>query len=174
MARKSQGENWTTEDALLCIEGWAREGLSDKQIAKDKIGICENTFIAWKKNYPAIDEALKKGKAPVDFKVENQALKSALGYFVTVKKPIKVKTKKQLKDKGTIEEEHIEYVDEQIYIPPVPALIIYWLKNRKPGTWSDKPVVPTKLDTNDDGFLKAIEGKAMEVWNDEVLDDESE
>lgn len=169
--RKSLAENWITPDGLLCIEGWAREGLKDKQIAKDKIGIGETTFCAWKNKYPEIVEALNKGKAPVDFKVENQALKSALGYTVTIKKPIKVRTKKQLKDKGLIEEEHIEYVEEEIYVPPVPALIIYWLKNRKPDKWKDRPVAPPKTDAVEDNFMKALEASGMDEWEDDEDED---
>ena len=90
--------------------------------------------------YDLISDAIKKGKAPVDLEVENAMLKSALGYKETVKVPIKVKTKKQLKDKGTIEEEHIEYVDEERYIEPKVAAQIFWLKNRKPEQWRDKPI----------------------------------
>ncbi len=166
MARKSQGENWTTEDALLCIEGWAREGLTDKQIAKDKIGICENTFIAWKRNYPAIDEALKKGKAPVDTKVENMLLKRALGY------EYEETTTEIIEQPDGSKRKHIKKTMKQV-LPDTTAQI-FWLKNRRPDLWRDKPVAPPKIDASDDGFLKAIEGKATEVWNDEVLDDESE
>lgn len=142
--RKGLSAEWLTEDGLILLEGWAREGLTDKQI-QEKIGISYTTFYEWKKKYPEFADALKRGKAPVDFKVENQLLKSALGYYVTVKEPIKVRTKKQLKDKGTIEEEHIEYVDKQIYIPPVPICQFFWLKNRKPEKWRDKPITDTDV-----------------------------
>jgi hypothetical protein len=52
---------------------------------------------------------------------------------------VKVKTKRQLKDKGTIEEEHIEYVEEEVYIAPDTTAQIFWLKNRRPDKWRDKP-----------------------------------
>lgn len=131
-------DDWITEDGLLRIEGWARDGLTDKQIAEEKIGVSERTFTDWKKRFSSVSSALKKGKAPVDNKVENAVLNSATGYYVTVKKAIKVKTKKQLIGRGTIEEEHIEFVDEQIYIPPNPTAQIFWLKNRRPDKWRDK------------------------------------
>lgn len=75
----------------------------------------------------------------MDFKVENALLKSALGYYVTVKKPMKVRTEKQLAGKGKIVEESIEYVDEQMYIPPQTAAQVFWLKNRRSDKWRDKP-----------------------------------
>jgi len=136
--RRSLAEEWLDEDKLLCIEGWAREGLTDKQIAENKIGISERAFVNWKKKYPAIYSSLKKGKAPVDIKVENQLLKSALGFTKTVKKPIKVKVEKQKPGVGKIIEEHIEYVEEEIYIPPQPVCMFFWLKNRRPDKWRDR------------------------------------
>ena len=82
--------------------------------------------------------ALKEGKAPVDTDVENAMLKSALGHRVTVRKPIKLKTTRR-KDGMEITEEHVEYVDEEIYIPPQVVAQIFWLKNRKKDYWRDKP-----------------------------------
>lgn len=51
---------------------------------------------------------------------------------------MRLKVKKQLTGKGEITEEHIEYVDEEIYIPPDVTAQIFWLKNRKPKQWRDK------------------------------------
>ena len=129
---------WATESNLLRLEGWARDGLTDEQIAWN-MGIAERTFTMWKERFPAIVAALKKGKAPADIVVENALYKSATGYYVTIKKPIKVKTKRQLAGKGTIEEEKIEFVEDEMYIPPNPTAQIFWLKNRKPQVWRDRP-----------------------------------
>lgn len=129
------------------IEGWAREGLTDQQIANN-MGVGYSTLKDWLTKFPAIVDALKRGKAPVDLEVENALLKSALGYTVTLKKPIKVRTKRQLKDKGTIEEEHIEYVEEQMHIPANTTAQIFWLKNRKPVQWRDKREVTADVSSN--------------------------
>lgn len=133
---KSPAEDWITKDGLLQIEGWARDGLIDKQIAGN-IGINEATFCRWKQRYPSIVQALKKGKAPVDIAVENAMLKSALGFSVKVKKPIKLK-RVRYQDKKRIEEEYIEMVDEEQYISPNVTAQIFWLKNRKPEQWREK------------------------------------
>lgn len=137
---KGKYEQWLTDDGLLLLQGWARDGLTDEQIAHN-IGISAKTLYEWQNRFSQIREALKKGKAPVDLEVENALLKSALGYTVTLKKAIKVKTKKQLKDKGTIEEEHIEYVDEEVHIPAQVPAQIFWLKNRRRDKWREKPEV---------------------------------
>lgn len=112
------------------------------------MGIAAGTLYAWLKDHDEISEAIKKGKAPVDIEVENALFKRATGYTVKVNKPIKVKTKRQLKDKGTIEEEHIELVEEEIYIAPDTTAQIYWLKNRRPDKWRDKPQT-SAADTDD-------------------------
>lgn len=79
---KGKFEYWTTKDGLTLLEGWARDGLSDQQIA-DKIGIVSSTFYEWKKRFPEISEALKNSKEIVDYEVENALLKKALGGDVT-------------------------------------------------------------------------------------------
>lgn len=112
------------------------------------MGIAAGTLYAWLKDHDEISDAIKKGKAPVDIEVENALFKRATGYTVKVNKPIKVKTKRQLKDKGTIEEEHIELVEEEIYIAPDTTAQIYWLKNRRPDKWRDKPQT-SAADTDD-------------------------
>ena len=134
---KGKYKEWLEADKLLLLEGWARDGLTDEQIAKN-IGINVATLYGWKNKYDNINNALKKGKEVVDIEVENALLKKALGFTTKIKEPIKVKTKKQLIDKGTIEEEHIEYVDKEIYIPPDTTAQIFWLKNRRPDKWRDK------------------------------------
>lgn len=70
------------KDKLILVEGWAREGLTNEQIA-DNLGINQDTFYTYKKKYSEFSEALKKGKEIVDFEVENALLKSALSGNVT-------------------------------------------------------------------------------------------
>jgi len=167
--RKSLIDEYLTEDGLLLLEGWARDGLTNEEIAAN-IGVTSKTLYEWISKKREIGDALKRGKAPVDIKVENQLLKSALGFKVTVKKAIKVKTKKSKPGVGLIEEEHIEMVDEEQYIPPVPAAQFFWLKNRRPDKWRDKQIVEQTISA-DDGFLDALKGTAAEDWNEEEGED---
>ena len=126
-----------TDDGLLRVEGWARDGLTDEQIARN-MGVAYSTFRDWIGKFSALSASLKKGKAPVDIEVENALLKRATGYTVKLKKPIKVKTTKRIAGKGEVTEERIEYVDEEQYIPPDTTAQIFWLKNRRPDKWRDK------------------------------------
>jgi hypothetical protein len=79
---------------------------------------------------------------------------------VTVKKAIKVKTKKNKPGVGLIEEEHIEMVDEEQYIPPVPAAQFFWLKNRRPDKWREKQDI--NVNTIDDKTRAEVEAMLNE------------
>ena len=75
-------QDWLEEDNLIRLEGWARDGLTNEQIAKN-IGIDERTLYRWKEKESLICHALKRSREVVDFEVENALLKSALEGNVT-------------------------------------------------------------------------------------------
>lgn len=74
---KGKFEKWLTPEGLLLLEGWARDGFTDKQIA-EKMNIGYSTLQTWKSKYQDIQDSLKKGKEVVDYEVENALLASAL------------------------------------------------------------------------------------------------
>ena len=57
---KGKYEYWLTPDGLLLLEAWARDGLTDEQIAHN-LNITPSTYYEWKKKYPEISEAIKRG-----------------------------------------------------------------------------------------------------------------
>lgn len=122
---KGKYQEWLTPGGLLKIEGWARDGLTDEQIAQN-IGINPATLYDWKKKYDEISEALKRGKEVVDRQVENALLKRALGYEYD-----------EVKEKYESGELTERTVTKKEVSPDVTAQI-FWLKNRKRNTWSDR------------------------------------
>ncbi len=134
---KGKYEKWLEPDGLLLLEAWARDGLTDEQIAHN-MDVAYSTLRAWRDKFSALSAALKKGKEVVDVEVENALLKKALGIKETVLKPIKVKEVLYEDGKRIKETERIEYAEEQVYVPPETAAIIFWLKNRRPDLWRDK------------------------------------
>lgn len=122
---------WLTPDGLARLEQWAREGLTDEQIAHN-IGINPGTLYDWQNRFPQISEALKRGKAPVDIAVENALLKRALGYDYeeTVTEVVEMPDGSKRK--------HIKKTTKQV-VPDVTAQI-YWLNNRRPDRWRNKAV----------------------------------
>lgn len=132
-------DQWLTEDGLIKIQGWARDGLIEKQIAKN-MSVAESTLRNWKNIFPEIAEALRKGKEAVDREVENALFKSALGFMQTVKKPVRIRevAYDPKSGKKIRESEKWVQVEEEIYVPPQVTAQIFWLKNRKPDQWREK------------------------------------
>lgn len=79
---KGKYEYWLSKEGLIQIEGWARDGLTDEQIAFN-MGITRSTLADWKKKYSDISDTLKKNKDIADRRVENALYQRALGYKTT-------------------------------------------------------------------------------------------
>lgn len=126
----SKINEWLEKDKLILLEGWARDGLTDEQIAKN-MGIAPSTFYEWKKKSKEFSETLKKGKEVVDFEVENALLKRALGY----------EYEEETYENGIL----IKKVKKQV--APDTTAMIFWLKNRKKEQWREKVEV---VKTDDD------------------------
>ena len=158
---KGKYQEWLEPEGLLKIEGWARDGLTEKQIAHN-VGITEQTLNVWKNSYPSFSESLKRGKEVVDRMVENALLKRALGYSY------KETTRELVVDKTTGEAEiKITKVVEKEVVPDTTAQI-FWLKNRKPNEWRDKRNSDDldNVSNVDDGFMDALNATAKEDWNE--------
>lgn len=65
------------EEKAILIEGWARDGLSQQQIA-DNLGIGLSTLKKYRKKSVAIRAALKKGREVSDYHVENALYNAAI------------------------------------------------------------------------------------------------
>jgi len=96
---KSKWED--VKNKLILVEGWAREGFTNEQIA-EKLGINPDTLYKYQKKYPEFSETLKKGKQIVDYEVENALLKNALEgnvtaqiYWLNNRKPKQWKNKRE-------------------------------------------------------------------------------
>ncbi|MDP1383030.1 helix-turn-helix domain-containing protein [Priestia megaterium] len=128
---KGKYEKWITEEGLVLLEGWARAGLTDEQIAHN-VGVSRSTLNDWKKKYPDISDALKKGKEVVDLQVENALLKRALGYEYE-----EITKESQWNEKTNKYELVITKSVKKRQAPDTTAQI-FWLKNRRPDKWRDK------------------------------------
>lgn len=134
-------EQWLTAEGLLQLEAWARNGLTDEQIAKN-MGITVWSLYNWKKKYSHISHALKRGKEVVDIQVENALLKSALGYEFTEVTRERVYNDKNQKHEFKITKKVVKEVQ------PNTTAQIFWLKNRKPGFWRDRKDINANVNMN--------------------------
>ena len=149
---KSKADEWLEQDKLTLLEGWARDGLTDEQIANN-IGISRSTLFEWRKNNQDISNALKKGKEVVDIEVENALLKKALGYTITLHK------QKVTKDGDVVD------IEEEVHIAPDTTAQIFWLKNRKKVQWRDK--VEYEANTDELNKVKELLSKISDGANNE-------
>lgn len=139
-------DEWLEQDKLILLEGWARDGLTEEQIAKN-IGISRQSLWKWKEKEVDILNALKKGKEVVDIEVENALLKRALGYnYDEITYENGVETKRVTKQ-----------------VAPDTTAQIFWLKNRRKQQWRDK----VEVETNGEEINKVKEllGKIQEGAN---------
>lgn len=163
MTRASH-KDWHSKEQLEKLQGWARDGLTDEQIAKN-IGCHVSTLYDWKDKYSDISEALKKGKEVVDVEVENSLLKKALGtttkttQYRMVKEDPDVLKAKRIKYLNEYKLEHPELTKQELTVaaalaiptykripmvetvqelPPDTKAIIFWLKNRLPEKYRDQ------------------------------------
>lgn len=161
---KGKYKEWQTPEGLALLRGWARDGLVDAQIAHN-IGIRRPTLYEWKKRYPDIADALKKGKEVVDREVENALLKRAVG-MTTVTKTYRMmklddevlkarrirflrayqldhpdlsKAELQLIAVDKVPTyERVPFTEVSNELPPDNAAAMFWLKNRKPEKYRDR------------------------------------
>lgn len=109
IGRKGLYAQWLEPENLTLVRGWARNGLTDIQIAQN-IGINVATIYDWKNRFPEFANALKESKEVADRAVENALYKSAFGFVGPDGK----------------------------YYPPNTTAQIFWLKNRAPKEWRDQ------------------------------------
>lgn len=99
------------------------------------MGIHRDTLNEWKIRFSDISDSLKIGRENADYIVENELFESCKTRTVTVKKPIKLK-KVMVDGKKRLEEERIEYVEEQVVVPANVTAQIFYLKKRRPDKWA--------------------------------------
>lgn len=149
---------WITDDGLIKLTAWARDGLTDEQIAHN-MGIATGTLYRWKKEHEEISDALKKGKEVVDIHVENALLKRALGYEYT-----------------EVTRERIADLDSELVVTkmvtkevvPDTTAQIFWLKNRKPDVWRNAPKNATEQEEQEWRIKKLkAETALLEIGEDD-------
>lgn len=151
---KGKYEHWLTEEGLLQLEAWARNGLTDEQIASN-MGITRKTLAEWKNKYGDICDTLKRGKAVVDIQVENALLKRALGYSYDEV------TRERVLDydpsTGQVVGSHMEVTKTvRKEVQGDTTAQIFWLKNRRPEQWRDKRDVSVEGEISTNNPFKGL------------------
>lgn len=126
------------EEYVVWAEKLAKLGATDADLA-DAFGVTEVTVNTWKKRHADFSLALKRGKTLADAEVADRLYQRALGY--------------------SHPEDDIRVCDGTIvttpttkHYPPDTVACIFWLKNRRPDLWRDKPD-----PTNDDNVPPPVQ-----------------
>lgn len=123
MARPTDYRQEYAEQAhKLCLLGF-----TDKQLAVF-FGVNESTINRWKQKYPEFCKSIKSGKVVADAQVVESLYNRATGIEVT---------EVEVRDDG---KKKVKRVTKRP-IPPDTTAQIFWLKNRQPELWRDKPTV---------------------------------
>lgn len=137
---------WLTPEGLVLVEGWARDGLIDEQIAKN-MNVAYSTFREWKKKFPTLSAALKQGKEVSDRQVENALFKTATGYYYQ---------EETVTNAG-------EIVTIKKYSKPNTTAQIFWLKNRK-AEWTDRVDINAQIESKPkfDDIVNQLGGSGLD------------
>ena len=157
-------KKWLEPDNLTRLRSWARDGLTNEQIAK-KIGVRRQTISEWSKKYPDIADALKKGKEIIDAEIEDSFISVMKKHTLTTTQYKMVK-----KDEFNLKAERTKFANVykldhpnatkneiliataenvEVYekipisktvteVDPNTSAIIFWLKNRRPDIYRDQ------------------------------------
>jgi hypothetical protein len=126
-------------------------GLTNEQLA----GVFEvhvDTIDQWMRTHEAFSDAIKAGRTDADGQVAHSLWERAIGYN---HEAVKI-----FADPKTGAEHIVEYTE---HYPPDTVACIFWLKNRRPGLWRDKPPTPPWLPAAIEGGDLTTEAGILEV-----------
>lgn len=105
--------------------------MTDEQIAKNMgINIC--TYYDWRKKFPAIEQKLQSGRAPLEVELENALIKKALGYVEETPEIVE-----EVTDKNGVVTRHKKSI-KRVY-PPDTGALIFLLKNWMKEDYQERP-----------------------------------
>lgn len=133
-------ERWLERHSLERVRRLAEEGYTLAEIAAE-LDTDEKTLRKWQKKHPELAEAIALGREGADFEVVRALYKKATGYNVALNKTYKLRKIDYDPDTGKKLREYEEIATgvDETYVPADLRAETFWLKNRQPDRWSDKP-----------------------------------
>lgn len=117
------------EEYATQAEKLSRLGATDQEIA-DFFEVDVRSVYRWKHDYDEFCQALKAGKEVADERVERSLYQKAIGY-----------EQDEVKIFMPAGAESPVYAPYRAKVAPDTTAAIFWLKNRRSGTWRDKAEV---------------------------------
>lgn len=160
---KGKLAQWMTPEGLAKIEDWAASKTDEEMIAG--MGVAASTFYRWRAQHDEIEDAITAGRTGALAQANNKAveeslLERCLGGVKTVRKGFKVKVVVYSDETGrrVREEEHVELVEEEVYVPADTQAIKFWLTNRAPEKWKNRTELSADQETREsvEEFLRSL------------------
>ena len=156
-------KQWMSPEGLAKIEEWAASRTDEEMIAG--MGVAASTFYRWRAQHDEIENAITAGRTGALAQANNKAVEASLlerclGGVKTVRKGFKVKAVVYSDETGRRirEEEHVEIVEEEVYVPADTQAIKFWLTNRAPEKWKNKTELAADPETREgvEEFLRSL------------------
>lgn len=159
-------KKWRRKEYLALLEGWARDGYTDREIAT-KMRISEKQLQRLREADAKIRKALDHGREATDYMVEKALLKSALGF-----KRKEVRVTSIIRYGKLVETQKEEFMTD---VAPSVTAAQTWLYNRCPDKWKKDPQKGIIDDIDEDTSIKievtrvgSKEDEPDEEWQKEV------
>lgn len=134
---------------LDLVEKWARDGLGTKQMAKN-LGIAESTFWEYSTRYSEFSSRLAKGREVVDTEVENAFLKRITGYDTD---EVRREYAYEPDEYGNMVRVLKKEIVQTKHIPGDPRAAEFWMKNRMPDKYKDRPLDGDNEENENGGVI---------------------
>jgi hypothetical protein len=144
--QKERKKFWLSEEGLILIAGWRRNGIPLTEIAEKYVGVSKTAWWGWYRESENLRKACAVSQDVANSDVENALFRRATGYNYT-------------------EEVH-ELVEGEIrltkvykkHVPPDVKAILAWLYNRLPNRWRavQEPIESTQYTETIKDILVAM------------------
>lgn len=123
----------------------------------EEFGVHRATLYRWMENDREFCDTINESRSYADSMVEDALYRRALGGTTTERRKIG-----KPDSKGNIKAEKVEIIEKEVL--PDTAACIFWLKNRQPDKWRDKPDEHIQIDMTieDDAMSVSLEEFARE------------
>ncbi len=147
--------HWRERYGPEAVRRLAKEGFCEEEIAL-RLGLTAQKFRRWKKKYSELAEAMELGRAGADYAVVKSLYQKATGYNVSLKKTYKLKHVDYDPESGKKIREYEELATglDESHIPADLRAETFWLKNRQPDEWSERPEKATEEESEEGGIIE--------------------
>lgn len=161
--QKQRKAFWLSEEGLILIAGWRRNGVALTVIATEHIGVSKTAFWGWYKESEELRKACAVAKDVADSAVEDALWRRAVGYDYWEEVWDLIEGELRLSRKL------------KKHMPPDTKAIMQWLFNRMPLQWRalQEPLQDTQYTETIKNILVAMkevansgESKSVEVKED--------